>query len=223
MIDTSGNYMTRVLTDEQLEKLKYADAETLQVWISTVADAVAYLDQFEQHFYSCINSGFEVDVEFLLDLHRREATAPDTYTALTGWFLADDYPETKYLAATVLHESNSTVHHSLLLPTENGYQVISPSQHSKRENAVFGFDEMVVKDPTDAGTTMIPHRDDMWDDSHLIMHHLLAVNAGEKTLRMNMDGNFFRFSPNVEEWYRISDERIQELKDAKRQERVRYA
>ena len=77
MIDTSGNYMTRVLTDEQLEKLKYADAETLQAWISTVADTVAYLDRFEQHFYSCINSGFEVDVEFLLDLHRREATAPD--------------------------------------------------------------------------------------------------------------------------------------------------
>jgi hypothetical protein len=52
---------------------------------------------------------------------------------------------------------------------------------------------------------------------------LLSVNAGEKVLHMNMDGNFFHVSPNVEEWYRISDERIQELKDAKLQERVRYA
>ena len=222
-IDTSGNYMTRVLTDEQLEKLMYADAETLQAWISTVADAVAYLDQFEQHFYSCINSGFEVDVEFLLDLHRREATAPDTYTALTGWFLADDYPELKYLAATVLRESDITVHHGLLLPAGNAYRVMSPSQHSPRENAVFGFDEMVVKDPTDAGTKLIPHRADMRDDSHLIVYHLLTADAGEKTLRIPVDGSFFRVAAGVEEWYRISDERIQELKDAKRQERVRYA
>ncbi len=164
-----------------------------------------------------------MNVEFLLDLHRREATAPDTYTALTGWFLADDYPTIKYLAATVRRESDCNVHHSLLFPTENGYRIMNPSQHSQRENAVFGFDEMVVKGHADDWSKLPPHRADMRDDSHLIMYHLLAVNAGEKTLRIDMDGNFFRVSPDVEEWYRISDERIKELKDAQRTERVQYA
>ena len=210
VIDSTGSYMTRLLSDEQLAALKYADAETLQAWISTVADAVAYLDQFDYHMYNSINSNFEVDVDFLLSLHRREATAPDTYTVLTGWLLADDYPETKYLAATVLNEGQSTVYHSLLLPAENGYRVVNPSQHSKRWTQVFGFDETVVKDLTEVGTKLSPYHAGMRDDSNLIIYHLVAATAREKTLSVGVDGNFFRISSVAEELYRVSDKALAE-------------
>lgn len=204
VIDTSENYLTRVLTDEQLSELKYADKKTLQAWISTAADAVAYLDQFNYPLFDALGDGFEMDIDFMLNLHRTEATAPSTYTAFTGWCLADDYPETNYLIASVKNADNAWVYHSLLLPNGNGYRIINPAEHSQRGNSIYGFHEEYVSSTTNLSNILSPRNGNMAGDSDLFIYNLFVAPAGQDNMNFLFNGNYL-VSISGKELYRITD------------------
>ncbi len=212
-VDTSGahfsdytggreRYSVRLLSDLQLAELKDADAETLQREISTVADAVAWLDQFEYEFYSALDRDFKLDIEYMLSRHRTDATGSDIYTAFTGWCLADDYPEAKYLIASGSAKGFTWIYHSLLLPVEDGYNIVNASSRSTRWNCVWGFDEKTVSGLDGIEEQLIPYHAGMSDDSGLFLYHLFAADVGQDNISFWLDGDYLITSSDATELYR---------------------
>ncbi len=202
-IDRSGNYFTRVLSDEQLWRLKSSDANTLQAWISTVADAVAYLDLFESTMYDGINECFSAEVSWMLNLHRTEATAPDSYTFLTGWLLADDYPEADYLIASVQGADVDRCHHGLLLPEGKGFVTVNPAEYSRRENYVYGFEQSRFGSTEGIGSALEPLNLAHHDDSRLNICHLFSLPLGTKSMDFSYDGYFLIAPAGAKELHRM--------------------
>lgn len=199
----SENRTERLLTDDQLAELKQADIDTLQTAISTVADAVAYLDLFGERFYDSLDSDFLLDIEHMLSVHRSEATGTDVYTAFTGWCLADDYPDAKYLIAAGDSGSFNWVYHGLLLPVEGGYKVISPAAYSSRWNSVRGYDEVAASSLDGIVEHLALRHDGMTDDSGLPIYHLYAADVGVSAgLNFYLDGNYLLTSSDAVELYR---------------------
>ena len=221
--DTTGSYMTRVLTDEQLAALKYADADTLQAWISTVADAVAYLDQFACPMFDGLGSNFELDIDVMLGLHRQEATAPEVYTAIAGWCLADDYEDVKYLVASGQEQGMAKIYHSLLLPGDKGYHIINPAQHSVRQNGIYGLEERCVDDLNGIAVQGSLVHNWMADDDRLLMYHLFLADAGNKVLSFTLTDKFLTAHNDAKELYRISEAAMEEIKAKEKAEWDAYA
>lgn len=197
--NNDASYFKRLLSDEQLHSLRMADKETLQREISTVADAVAWLDQFEHEFYDAIEIDFKMDIEVMLSLHRSEVTACDVYTAVTGWFLADDYSEAKYLIASSTNPNGLWIHHALLFPSDEGYDIVNPAGRSKHWNCIFGFDEKTVSDISEIATQLQPLHAGMSDDAELFIHHLFMVDVGKTNMNFYLDGNYlFANSDGIE-------------------------
>ena len=146
----------------------------------------------------------------MLNLHRTEATAPGTYTAFTGWCLADDYPETNYLVASVRNPSGPWAHHSLLLPKGNGYCIINPAQHSTRWNCIFGFDEKSISSLTDLEDKLSPLHDGMGDDSALFIYNLFIAPTGQDKMNFQFDGNYL-VSTSGKELYRITNAELKAI------------
>lgn len=195
----------RRLSDEQLAALKDANADTLQAEISTIADAVAYLDQFphgRDSFFDALDRDFLLNIEWMLDLHRGEATGPDVYTSFTGWCLADDYPESRYIVASGDSHGFTWIYHGLLLPTEGGWHVTSPAGHSVYWNTVYGFDEMTIPGLEGLESRLIPHHAGMSDDSDLFLYHLFTVETGRDTMNFWLNGNYIATDSGAEELYR---------------------
>jgi hypothetical protein len=199
----TGNEGERLLTGSQLEKMKWADAETLRNEISTVADAVAYLDQFDMHFYDALDSDFKLDVESMLNTHRTEATGTDVFTAFVGWCLSDDYPDAKYLIASGAAKSFTWIYHGLLLPIEGGYRVVCPSSYSTRWNCVWGFDSVEVASLDDLVSNLVLRHDGMADDSGLPIYHVYAINVGASNgASFWQDGDYLITNSVATELYR---------------------
>lgn len=202
-------YFKRNLTNDQLEALKGADIHTLQSQISTVADAVAYLDQFphgRNSFYDALNINLLMDIGVMLDIHRAEATGPDVYTCFTGWCLADDYAAAKYVVGSCDSGGYSWIHHALLLPTNEGYHVVSPAGHSKFWNSVRGFDEMTVTDFEDLKMQLSPLHAGKPDDSGMYIYHLYVVDVGCETMNFWLSENYLVTDSSATELYRITNE-----------------
>lgn len=203
------DFVQRKLSDEQLAELKQADIDVLQAAISTVADAVAYLDQFphgRNSFYDAIHSDFLMDVADMLELHRTESTGPDVYTSFTGWCLADDYPEARYLISTGTCPGFTWIYHSLLMPSEDGFRVVTPAGHSKYWNCVFGFEEVPVSTPEGIEEHLIPIHAGMTDDSGMFLYHLYSIEVGKAKMNFWMDGNYLVTTTDAEELYRMPEE-----------------
>jgi len=130
-------YLTRVLTDAQLQALKNADLETLRTTLSTVADVTAYLDQFGQPFFTAENSNvLSVNLEHYLKLARSRMTCPEFYTFLAAYCLSDDYIGLRTVTATV-NEAETELQRNifwavsaLALPIKGGYLIYSPAADS---------------------------------------------------------------------------------------------
>lgn len=202
-------YLRRELDDDRLWQLRDADIFALQESISTVADAVAYLDQFphgRNSFFDAVDSDFLMDVAFMLDLHRTEATGPDVYTAFTGWCLADDYPAARYLISTGTCPGFTWIYHGLLLPSEAGYRIITPAGHSKHWNCVFGFEEVSVSTLEGIKEHLIPIHAGMTDDSDMFLYHLFAAEVGPTELNFWMDDHYLITTAAAEELYRMPED-----------------
>lgn len=192
----------RRLSDERLVQLKDADAQTLQREIGTVADAVAYLDQFDGTFYDAVDEDFRMDIWGMLELHRSEATGCDFYTAFTGWCLADDHPDGGYLLACGEAPGFLWIYHGLLLPVEAGYRVISPAAYSTRWNCVWGFDEVMVGSREELAGQLALRHDGMSDDSGLKLYDLFAVKLGLSRMDFWLDGARLQNDVEAEELFR---------------------
>lgn len=199
-------YMTRLLTDGKLAELKYADKEVLRKYISTVADAVAWMDQFENvAFYDRLSdTEVRLNIDFVLELIRGErVTAPEAYTYFAAWCLSDDYPEAKFLLASGALRQATSQYSGLLLPKDGGYQVISPAQYSKTRNCVYGFDTKVVSDTKDLGTKLSLLHAGVDDRRELQLYQLISVPAGE-AITLPKDGDFYSVRSGATELYRIT-------------------
>lgn len=204
-VHTEKMLTARLLGDDRLAELKDADAKTLQTEIGTVADAVAYLDQFDGVLYDAIDSDFKMNIEWMLELHRTEATACDLYTAFTGWCLADDFPEGEYLLALGQAPGFLRIYHGLLLPVEEGYRVICPSAYSARWNCVWGFDEMTVASREELVGQLHLRHDGAADDSGFGMYHLLTTALGRSEMSFWMSGTELVSSCDVQELFRAEN------------------
>ena len=202
---TEEDYFLRKLTDEQLAALKEADIDTLQAEIATVADAVAYLDQFphgRDSFFAALDSDFLLDIGVMLGMHRGEATGPDVYTAFTGWCLADDYPESRYIIASGDSHGFTWIYHGLLLPAEGGWHVTTPAAHSVCWNTVYGFDEMTVSSLEGLENALIPLHAGMVDDSNLFLYHLYTIETGQESMNFRLNGDYLATDSGALEHYR---------------------
>ena len=202
---TEEDYFLRKLTDEQLSALKEADIDTLQAEIATVADAVAYLDQFHHgrdSFYSALDSDFLLDIGMMLGMHRGDATGPDVYTAFTGWCLADNYPESRYIIASGDSHGFAWIYHGLLLPTEEGWHIVTPAGHSVCWNVIYGFDELTVPSLDGLENALTPLHAGMVDDSDLFLYHICTIETGQKTMNFRLNGNYLAADSSALEHYR---------------------
>lgn len=205
---TNEEYFNRSLTDDQLAALKEADIYTLQSQISTVADAVAYLDQFphgRNTFYDALDVNLLMDIGKMIDLHRTEATGPDVYTCFTGWCLADDYLAAKYVIASSDSHGFRWIHHALMLPTDDGYHIVSPAGHSRYWNTVRGFDEKTISDLKELKTHLTPLHAGMSDDSDLFIYHLYVTDVGCETMNFWLNGDYLATDSNAKELYRLNE------------------
>ena len=206
---TEEDCFLRKRSDEELSLLMDADAATLQAEISTVADAVAYLDLFPHGmntFFSALNSDFIPDAEYVLKYHRSIGTGPDTYTVFTGWCLADDYPEARYLVASGDSHGFAWVYHGLLLHTAEGWYVVSPAGHSLYWNAVYGFEEMKLSTLDDLENTLVQIHAGMADSSGLFLYHVFTAGVTQENLSFYLTENYLSPSEGAVEHYRRPEE-----------------
>jgi hypothetical protein len=153
-----------------------------------------------------------MDIDHMLDLHRTDATAPDIYTSIAGWCLADDYAGVKYLVASGENQGTAQVYHSLLLPADGGYRIINPAQHSVHQNGIYGLKEGFVDDPKEIAMQVSLVHNWRSDSDKLLMYHLFLANAGNKVLAFTLGDKFLTSRHDAEELYRISEAAIQEIK-----------
>lgn len=125
---TRDTYLKRVLTDAQLAALKDADKDQLRASISTISDAVAYLDQFNAKFWTGDGRN-NLTADHALHQIREESTATaNVYTGFAGWCLSDDYPNVQFVTMYVEQEYRMCA--ALALPINGGWLILSPTTTS---------------------------------------------------------------------------------------------
>ncbi len=216
-----GDYMSRVLSDEQLRVLQYADASTIRAWVSTVGDAVALLDLSKQYMYIRLNMdpGMDIDIDFMLGLHCYQVTSSEFYTALTAYFLSDNYPEMEYLFALVIEEGYSEVHHSLLFPSENGWKLICPALHSEREdNGIMGFGEAELES-LDSIKSLKPIVQNYHVMIRPTIYQAFTADASQNFISVVAESNSMSFTiGEAREVFKISDLELAAIASAKSEE-----
>lgn len=111
---------------EQIAKLDLDEAKKL---ISTVEDAVYYLSSFGYMYYTTSSSrSLELSLDHAKNKFKGKAVANDMVTALTAFFLADDYTDLGYVGAPVVVNGNSFGLCALYIKHGEKYQIVSPSQ-----------------------------------------------------------------------------------------------
>jgi len=144
---TRDTYTTRKLSDAELKKLRDAGPNTLRDEISTVADAVAYLDQFDTTFWTGDGSNDLSIPRVLTAIRERSTATANVYTAFAGWCLSDDVPDAQ-LAALYVEQAYSLCT-ALVLPVRAGWLILSPSQFSPKiencNNILTMLEEVQVK------------------------------------------------------------------------------
>lgn len=124
---TKEDYLNRVLSDAEIAALKFADMDTLRKEISTVGDAVAFLNLFTPGMFYQFGDVINMDLDELMNLHGiNEATFPHTYTVFTAWCLTDDYEGIQYVIATGVDWGIYRTSFALALPVKDGYYLYSP-------------------------------------------------------------------------------------------------
>ena len=133
-----SDYTERKLSDAQIKSLKNASLDTLRAEISTIGDAVAWLDQFEAREYDNLNSrAISVSPETYFPLVTSlEAVVPMTYTVLSAWLISDDFDDVQYIISTTTRNggSFSLPCSALALPAGlgEGFHIFSPHTLSSR-------------------------------------------------------------------------------------------
>ena len=127
---TKDTYLKRILTDAQLAALKDADKNKLRASISTISDAVAYLDLFNAKFWTG-NGENKLSIDHVLSEIREEGTATaNLYTGFVGWCLGDNYPSAQFAAVFTGEDTDANMHTAIVLPVKAGYFLFSPAQLS---------------------------------------------------------------------------------------------
>lgn len=220
---TKEEYIERHMTDAELAAIKKADPKTLQEEISTVGDAVAFLDQFSPMGFRRSGENFNLSIDFLLDLHRRpEATFNQTYTSFAAWCLSDDYDGVQIIACVYENNRKASGTTALLLPTQNGYAIYSPYVRASR---------LTAGDYTAVKETEVSSMEDLknairleWENP--IPFQIFLADAGQRDLRFLLDEyaqQGFVAAGQAELVYGMSDAEKAELKEAEKQERIRAA
>lgn len=155
---TRDTYLKRLLTNAQLSAMKSADKDTLRSSISTVADAVAYLDQFNAKFWTG-NGQNNLSADHALSEIREEGTATaNIYTGFAGWCLSDDYPSSQFVTLYVEEEYRMSA--ALVLPVNGGWLILSPSQLSavpdKSHYSLTELEEVQVKSLDNLQQVLVP-------------------------------------------------------------------
>ncbi len=204
-IDRSGDYFTPLLSAEELEALKDADLYTLQAWISTVADTVAFLDQYNNPFNNAMSDCFAVNLDNFLMMHKTLGTSPDVYTVLCAFFLADDYPEAQIIVGSVSdmgHSRYRRCHYALLLPEGDGYCVVNPSTRSAYDSCIYGFQEISVGSTDELADALVPYTLDVPKrDSKLKLESLYSLSAHINNVRFGYENNVLLAPAEATELY----------------------
>ena len=182
------------------DALKYADKLTLQQRISTAAEAVAYLDSFVYDF-GALDKGLKADIDYLLSLHRRGYTAPETYTLFTAWCLMDDYPDLKILAASADSPQGARLYTSLLIPNGDGFEIVNPAALSALPNPVYGFEEKTVFGFENAEADFVPLHEWVSEEEPFKVFNILSLSPDAKG-EIAFEGNYLAATEFAKEEYR---------------------
>ena len=180
--------------------LKYADKVSLQQHISTAADAAAYLDMFVYDF-GALDKGLNTDIDYLLSLHRRGCTAPETYTLFAAWCLADDYPDLKILAASADSPQGARLYTSLLIPKGEIYEIVNPAALSALPNPVYGFEERMVEGFENAEEDFVPLHEWVSENEPFKLFNILTLSP-ESRGKIVFEGNYLAAAEFAKEEYR---------------------
>lgn len=215
------DYLVRVLTDKELSGLKNATLDTLRAEISTIGDAVAFLEQFAPNGYSGFGEEIHLDIDFLYELHTRpEATTPQTYAAFAAWCITDDYEGIKYIVC-VSELGGCRISPALALPVAGGYYIASPGEDTEAMNGNFHAMEAVVVDSLENLAKNI-----QFENENLVLQQVFVADANQLGLKFVVDeaGKSAAVSAgNAILTYQISREEIAAAEQLKRQERIRFA
>jgi len=179
---TKEEYLSRVLTDAELASLKGADPEKLRATISTIKDAVAYLDQFKPDGFSGLG-GIRLDLDFVLNLHTApEATCPQTYAAFVAWCLTDDFSGIQYVISTGMNYSVLRILPMLALPIDGGFWIYSP--HGLAE--LLPWEHAYIVDTQVDSLVNLEEKISLpWSDpNHL---QIFVADANQRTLTFSVD------------------------------------
>ena len=180
--------------------LKYADKVSLQERISTAADAASYLDMFVYDF-GALDKGLNADIDYLLSLHRRGCTAPETYTLFTAWCLMDDYPGLKILAASADSPQGARLYTSLLIPNGETYEIVNPAVLSALPNPVYGFEERMVEGFENAAEDFVPLHEWVSEEEPFKLFNILSLTPDAKG-KISFEGNYLAATDFAKEEYR---------------------
>jgi len=213
---TRDTYVKRILSDSQLAALKTADKDTLRSSISTISDAVAYLDQFNAKFWTGDGRN-NLTVDHALRQIREESTATaNIYTAFAGWCLSDDYADIQFV--TMYVESEYRMSAALVLPVNGGWLILSPSQLSvlaKDDNHtpnLTEIDEVQVTSLENLQQTLVASD---FKDEPILSIFLGAVG---QDLIFQWEG-IALLTGNAREIYTISEAEWEAIEDHQREER----
>ena len=185
-------YLGRVLTDQQLDSLKDADLETLRESISTIGDAIAYLDQYTPRVYSGFAEEIRLDLDFVFNLHvKPEATTPQTYTAFVAWCMTDDFDGIQYVISTCMTSGIPRTLPMLAFPVEGGFWIYSPHEASLLMKSSEGYSVNVQVDTLEnlEEKIVLP-----WSNTNHLQ--IFVADAAQQTLTFRVDDKSIWAEPN---------------------------
>ena len=216
------DYLHRVLTDKQLTKLMDADLNTLREKISTIGDAVAYLDQFTPRVFSGFGDQILLDIDMVFGLHTGdEVTTPQTYAAFAAWCITDDYDGVKYIVC-IEKTNGCRVSPALALPIPGGYYIASPGRDSREMR---GINFLPI---TEAKVSSLGNLENefQFETGEYPIYQIFVADANQAGLKFTLDETNLDAtvsSGKATLRYQISSAELSAKAEAARQERVRFA
>ncbi len=228
---TKEAYWQRKLTDSEIASLKNADLQTLQKRISTLGDAVAFMDSFNRRV-ALQGNDRSYDPAQALDVLRKHPDgqcATHTYTDLAGYLLMDDQPAGKLVLASVLGTpsnqlgGNYWLINGLALPVQEGYYIVTPFAHTKTDrnhDEPSGLVECTVADMTQLQEKLKPL--DVGNGN--LIEGIFVAEPGQKlTFAMGEPGSFTVTRGKANCLYALTAGEKADLVDQWRQQRIKTA
>ncbi len=210
------DYMARKLNDTEIRALKDADLEVVRKEITTLGDAIAWMDNHRFHMYNTFSGGLGYGWAPLYEeAYGNQVYGTEVYAALCGYLICDDYKGVKLLLGNLDWDGTPQILSGLCLPVQQGHYLCGPSDYSINNDGNNSFAACLIEDLEQLEGNML---DGMYGREGYPIENLFLADAGQALLRfaVDSDGNMAVTEGQARCLYSMDPQEKQDLKNRKR-------